>query len=90
MVSTEITSRPPVQFQSQSPAGPSFDPLDVAGHLICGQAIMALGKYLESRNYCPLCEVEQNLGRGFSREWIEVNADTVLEICRTQPSVGSN
>jgi hypothetical protein len=60
----------------------TFDPLVMASLMISDQALMAFGDYLYTRNYCPLCEVEQNLGRGLSTEWIDRNADTLLELCR--------
>jgi len=90
LVSPDKAGHPPVQIRSQSLTGRSLDPLDMAGHLISSQAVMALGEYLESRNYCPLCEVEHNLGHGFSHEWIEVNANTVLELCRIQHQTGND
>jgi hypothetical protein len=59
-----------------------FDPLSIASMMISHQARMAFGDYLETRSYCPLCEVEQNLGKGRSFEWIDVDADTILAVCR--------
>lgn len=55
--------------------------------MISDQALTAFGDYLETRSYCPLCEVEQNLGRGRSFEWIDVDADAVLEVCRERQLV---
>ena len=66
-----------------------MDPLQVAALLISDQALRAFGDYLESRNYCPLCEVEENLGRGQSFEWINVDADSILQICKQQNLVHS-
>ena len=57
--------------------------------LISDQALRALGDYLESRMYCPLCEVEENLGRGQSFEWINVDADSILQVCRQRNLVDS-
>jgi hypothetical protein len=72
--------------RSQSSLGPSepsnLDPLSLAVSLISVQALMALGDYLLTRQYCPLCEVEENLGRGLSLEWIISDADTVLQLCK--------
>jgi hypothetical protein len=62
--------------------GSEFDPLNAAGVMISDQARMAFGDYLETHSYCPLCEVEQNLGRGRSLEWIDVDAETILEVCK--------
>ena len=59
-----------------------LDPLSMATLMICEQALAALGDYIETCGYCPLCEVEQNLGQGRSVEWVEVNADTIFEVCR--------
>ena len=67
----------------------TFDPLTMASMMISQQALMAFGAYLETRNYCPLCEVEQNLGKGISIEWIDVNADTLLQLCRDRHLIGS-
>ena len=66
-----------------------FDPLTMASMLISHQALTAFGDYLKTRNYCPLCEVEQNLGTGISMEWIDVNADTLLELCRERHLISS-
>jgi hypothetical protein len=72
--------------RSQSSLGPSessnLDPLSLAVSLISAQALMAFGDYLLTRPYCPLCEVEENLGRGLSCEWIITDADTVLQFCK--------
>ena len=59
-----------------------FDPWIMAGLLISEQAVRAFGTYLLSGNYCPLCEVEENLGGGSSFEWVDTDAETVFEICR--------
>ena len=66
-----------------------LDPLNTATLMIQGQALMALGDYLETCDYCPLCEVEQNLGQGQSAEWINVNADTILEVCKERHLISS-
>jgi hypothetical protein len=57
--------------------------------LISDQALMAFGDYLETRSYCPLCEVEQNLGSGRSFEWIDADADTILEVCKERNLIPS-
>jgi hypothetical protein len=54
----------------------------MAVSLISAQALSAFGDYLLTRQYCPLCEVEENLGRGHSFEWISTDADTVLQLCK--------
>jgi|RhiMetdeSRZDD1v2_1073273.scaffolds.fasta_scaffold3600335_1 hypothetical protein len=70
----------------QSAGGPSepsnIEPLSLTVSLISAQALMAFGDYLLTRPYCPLCEVEENLGRGISCEWIITDADTVLQFCK--------
>lgn len=70
-------------------AGSAFDPLHAASLLISDQARLAFGDYLETRSCCPLCEVEQNLGRGHSFEWIDVDADTILQVCKERHLVSS-
>ena len=59
-----------------------FDPMTTATLMISEQALMAFGTYLLSHHCCPLCEVEQNLGKGLSVEWINIDADAGLELCR--------
>ena len=68
---------------------PRIDPLRLAALMISDQALTAFGDYLESRSYCPLCEVEENLGRGRSFEWINVDADTILEVCKERRLVSA-
>jgi hypothetical protein len=65
-----------------APSTPGFDPLGMVSVMISHQARMALGEYLETRSFCPLCEVEQNMGKGRSFEWIDVDADTILAVCK--------
>lgn len=69
--------------------GTRLDPLQVASLLISDQALRAFGDYVESRGCCPLCEVEENLGRGQSLEWIDVDADSILEVCKERKLVGA-
>jgi hypothetical protein len=59
-----------------------FDPLVATSLMISEQALRAFGSYLLTRNYCPLCEVEENLGTGMAVEWIVVDTDAVLRYCR--------
>jgi hypothetical protein len=61
---------------------PTFDPLLAVDLLIAEQALHALGVYLLRDRHCPLCEVERNLGEGHASEWIDVDADIVLHVCR--------
>ena len=72
--------------RSQSSLGPlepsNLNPMSLVVSLISAQALMAFGDDLPSRPYCPLCEVEENLGRGLSWEWIITDADTVLQLCK--------
>jgi hypothetical protein len=86
LVSPETGPRLPAYVTRQTLAaasnGSRIDPLRVASLLISDQALMAFGDYLEARSYCPLCEVEENLGRGQSFEWINVDADSILEVCK--------
>jgi hypothetical protein len=70
------------QTLAAASTGSRIDPLRLASLMISDQALRAFGDYLETRSYCPLCEVEQNLGQGRSLEWISVDADTILEVCR--------
>ena len=76
-----IIANPRVQNGALSEPS-NMDPLSLAVSLISAQSLMALGDYLLTRPYCPLCEVEENLGRGLSHEWIITDADTVLQLCR--------
>lgn len=91
LVSPETGPRVPAYITRQTLAAastaPRIDPLQVATLLISDQALTAFGEYLESRSYCPLCEVEENLGRGCSHDWINVDADNVLEVCRERKLV---
>ena len=66
-----------------------FDPMTTATLMISEQALMAFGTYLLSHHCCPLCEVEQNLGKGLSLEWIDIDADAVLELCRQRHLIDS-
>jgi hypothetical protein len=66
-----------------------FDPMMTATLMISEQALMAFGTYLLSHHCCPLCEVEQNLGKGLSLEWIDIDADAVLELCRQRHLIDS-
>ena len=60
----------------------TFDPLIAVDMLIAEQALRAFGSYLLSDTHCPLCEVEKNLGEGQASEWIDIDADFVLHVCR--------
>jgi hypothetical protein len=87
-----VSSNPTVSPNRGTPstgAETAFDPLAIAGRMIAHQAHMALGDSLENRSSCPLCEVEQNLGSGTSNEWIDVNADTLLQLCRERHLLGT-
>ena len=77
-----IATNPRLQNSGEPSEPPNLDPLSMAASLISSQALMAFGDYLLTRQYCPLCEVEENLGRGLSMEWIIIDADTVLQFCR--------
>jgi hypothetical protein len=80
-ITKRVLSSPTTQWR--------LDPLTTATLMIYGQALMALGSYLETCDYCPLCEVEVNLGQGLSFEWIDVDADAVLELCRERNLIRS-
>jgi hypothetical protein len=80
--SRQLPEHVTMQMLTATRTGSALDPLNMATLMISDQALMAFGEYLETRSYCPLCEVEQNLGRGQSFEWIDVDADAVLEVCR--------
>jgi hypothetical protein len=86
LVSPDTTPHMPAYLTQQTLAAAytssRIDPLWVASLMIGDQALTALGGYLETRSYCPLCEVEENLGSGRSFEWIDVDADTILEVCK--------
>ena len=86
LVSRDTDGRLPAYLTRQTLAtasmGARIDPLRVTALLISDQALTAFGDYLESRSYCPLCEVDENLGRGQSFDWIATDADAVLEVCR--------
>ena len=64
------------------PASSTLDPLTTTALMISEQALMAFGAYLLTRHYRPLCEVEQKLGEGLSLEWIDADADAMLDLCR--------
>jgi hypothetical protein len=74
--------------QYENSDAPTLDPLVTAGLMISDQALRAFGSYLLTRSYCPLCEVEQNLGQGTSLEWIEADADSVLHLCQERQLIG--
>jgi len=65
----------------------ALDPLMAESLMIFSQAEMAFGSYPETHVGCPLCEAEQNLGVGTAVEWIDTDADTILEVCRQQRMV---
>lgn len=71
-----------VTGQEAEPPQEMLDPLRTTSLMISDQAVMAFGSYLLTRNDCPLCEVEYNLGKGTSLEWIDVDADIVLVLCK--------
>lgn len=50
--------------------------------MISEQAFLALGSPLTSSKECPLCQVEQNFGSETVLEWIDDDADTILQLCR--------
>jgi hypothetical protein len=58
-----------------------FDPLMAAHLMICEHARAAFGHSLAAGIHCPLCEVDQSLGEGLSLEWIDADADLILQIC---------
>lgn len=80
----EITAK---EFETK-PAEATLDPLWAASLMVSQQALMACGSHLLGRNDCPLCEVEKNLGRHLSLEWIDTDADTILQVCRERHMIG--
>lgn len=86
LVPRSVDSHVATNGTAQNSAGlsepPNPDPLSIAVSLISAQALSAFGEYLLTRQYCPLCEVEENLGRELSFEWISTDADTVLQLCK--------
>jgi hypothetical protein len=68
----------------------TFDPLIAESSMISEQALMALGSPLASSHDCPLCSVEQSLGAETVLEWIETDADIILQLCRAQKLVTSD
>jgi hypothetical protein len=66
-----------------------FDPLVATSLMISEQALRAFGSYLLTSNFCPLCEVEGNLGNGMALEWIAVDTDAVLRFCIERNFLGS-
>lgn len=62
----------------------SIDPLKTAGLIISQQALAAFGPQLLTGSFCPLCAVEENLGDGQAMQWIDADADLILEVCREQ------
>jgi hypothetical protein len=67
----------------------AFDPLMAIDMLIAEQALRAFGGYLLTGRHCPLCEVEKNLGEGSATEWIDTDADIVLQVCRERRLISS-
>lgn len=90
LVSSNTGQQRPTQITKQMRATPpaGFDPLSMVSVMILDQARMAFGDTLEIRTCCPLCKVELNLGTGRSLEWIDVDADAILEVCRQQKLIG--
>jgi hypothetical protein len=66
----------------------TLDPLKATSLMISDQAVMALGPYLLTCNDCPLCELDRSLGRGLSLEWIEFDADMILQVCQERHMIG--
>ena len=66
-----------------------FDPMMIVTLMISEQALMAFGMHLLRHHCCPLCEVEQNLGKDLSFEWIDHDANAVLELCRQRHLIDS-
>ena len=64
-------------------------PLIAASLMIAEQARMAFESYPVTGSDCPLCEVEQNLGDGSAIEWIDTDADLILQVCRERELVPS-
>ena len=79
----------PVQEgQGQRRSG-DLDPLMMTSLLISEQALMAFGSYLLTHRCCPLCEVEFNLGKGLSFDWIDFDADQILQVCKERHLIES-
>lgn len=62
----------------------SLDPLRATGLMISDQALAAFGRHLLSGNFCPLCAVDENLGDAQAMQWIDADADLILEVCRAR------
>ena len=61
-----------------------FDPLMAASLMIHEQARLAFGCPPATSSDCPLCVVDRNLGTEVSIEWVETEADLILQLCREQ------
>lgn len=85
LVRTSSTGSEPEGYEKP----PTPDPLEIITLMISEQALMAFGIYLLTHHCCPLCEVEQNLGKGLSFEWIDVDADHVMTLCKQQHTIDS-
>jgi hypothetical protein len=55
-----------------------FDPLMAMSLMIGEQARAAFGLSI----HCPLCDVDENLGKHESMHWIDSDADIILYVCR--------
>lgn len=58
------------------------DPLMAASLMILQQACLAFESYQVTDCACPLCEVDRNLGVGMAIEWVDTDADLLLQVCR--------
>lgn len=78
-----------LQFELQKHRpGSTPDPLVMESSLLYEQALLALGDRGTERNGCPLCEVDRDLGVGMAIEWIDADAETILQFFQAQKLVG--
>jgi hypothetical protein len=64
-----------------------FDPLMAASLMVSEQARAAFGPALGSGAHCPLCEVDENFGAGMAEDWIDIDTDIILKLCRDRQLV---
>lgn len=58
------------------------DPLLATSLLIAEQACLAFKSEGFTGGDCPLCEVDRNLGEQAVLEWVDTDADLILQVCR--------
>lgn len=77
-----LAAETPEEILKLNAAQFNFDPLMAASLVIGEQARAAFGSTLPTGIHCPLCEVDRNLGGDQALQWIDTDADLILQVCR--------